>query len=255
MTIKAQVWRAVEIAGNMILLGCLFAAIAPNVVRAQGAYPPDGYALAESYPTPGYPPARYPRSEGFNRFEPKYTFSLFLGSRFGGNIAINTPNVDYLPISSSLNWGFNAGARLVPHLFAEFMWNRQTTTLSAHDIPTNAIVPLTDNAHLDLYQGSLLYEIWASSRVRPYVVGGIGLTHFDSHGILSFSDRFSYNLGGGVKYLFAPHMALRGEMRWSPSRTTSSSTTFCDPFLGCFVTSISSHAEQGQANIGLEFRF
>jgi len=161
----------------------------------------------------------------------------------------------YLPINSSLNWGFNAGARLVPHLFAEFMWNRQTTTLSAHDIPTNQNVLLTNNAHLDMYQGSLLYEIWASSKVRPYVVGGIGFTHFDSHGILSFSDRFSYNLGGGVKYLFAPHLALRAEMRWSPSRTTSSKTTFCDPFLGCFVTPISNHAEQGQANIGLEFRF
>ena len=122
-------------------------------------------------------------------------------------------------------------------------------------LPTNQNVLLTNNAHLDMYQGSLLYEIWASSKVRPYVVGGIGFTHFDSHGILSFSDRFSYNLGGGVKYLFAPHPALRAEMRWSPSRTTSSKTTFCDPFLGCFVTPISSHAEQGQANIGLEFRF
>ena len=189
------------------------------------------------------------------RFEPNYTFSLFLGSRFGGNIAINNPNVDYLPISSSLNYGFNAGARFAPHFYGEFLWNRQTTTLSAHDIPTNQIVPLTNNAHLDMFQGSLLYEFWASSRVRPFIVGGIGFTHFDSQGILSFSDRFSYNLGGGVKYLFAPHVALRTEMRWSPSRTTSSSTTLCDPFLGCFVTPISNHLQQAQANIGLEFRF
>lgn len=249
MTIKALALRAVEIAGSLISLACLLAAIAPRTARAQGGYP------SQPYPPPNYPSQRRPRYEGFNRFEPKYTASLFVGGRFGGNIAINTPNVDYLPIGSSLNWGFTAGVRLVPHLFAEFMWNRQTTTLSAHDIPTNTIVRLTNNAQLDLYQESLLYEIWASSRVRPYLVGGIGLTHFDSHGILSFSNRFSYNLGGGVKYLFAPHMALRAEMRWSPSRTTSSSTNFCDPFLGCFVTSVSNHAEQGQANIGLEFRF
>jgi opacity protein-like surface antigen len=255
MTMKARVWRAVEIAGSLLSLGCLFVAIAPGTAHAQGRYPPDSNPPPGSYPPPSYPRPRKPDTAGYNRFEPKYTFSLFLGSRFGGNIAVNTPNVDYLPIDSSLNWGFNAGARLMPHLFAEFMWNRQTTTLSAHDIPTNQTVTLTDNAHLDMYQGSLLYEIWASSKVRPYVVGGIGFTHFDSHGILSFSNRFSYNLGGGVKYLFAPHLALRAEMRWSPSRTTSSKTTFCDPFLGCFVTPISNHAEQGQANIGLEFRF
>ncbi len=249
MSMKRYVCRAVEIAGGLIWLGCLFAAIAPSAAHAQEIYPVD------VYPPAAYPAAGSPSPAGFNRFEPKYTFSLFLGSRFGGRIAINTPNVDYLPISDSLNWGFNAGARFAPHFFGEFMWNRQTTTLSAHDIATNQIVPLTNRAHLDMYQGSLLYEIWASSKVRPFVVGGIGVTDFDSHGVLSFGDRFSYNFGGGVKYLFAPHLALRAEMRWSPSRTTSSNTTFCDQFLGCFTTPITSHANQGQANIGLEFRF
>ena len=249
MSMKARVLRAVQVAGSLFSLGCLFALIAPATAHAQELYSP------QSYSPPNYPSPGHPDTAGFNRFEPKYTFSLFLGARFGGNIAINTPNVDYLPISDSLNWGFNAGARIAPHFFGEFMWNRQTTTLSAHNISPAGIVPLTDNAHLDMYQGSLLYEIWASSKLRPYVVGGIGFTHFDSYGILSFSNRFSYNLGGGVKYLFAPHLALRAEMRWSPSDTTSSSTNFCDPGLGCFTTPITNHAEQGQANIGLEFRF
>jgi len=245
--------RLVRITISLISLACLFTAISPSAARAQGEYPSEG-----SYPSQGGypPPARSPSPTGkFNRFEPKYEFSLFLGTRFGGNIALNTPNVDYLKINPSLNWGFNAGARIAPHLFGEFMWNRQTTTLSAHDTPTNQVVPLTNHAHLDMYQGSLLYEVWASSRIRPFVVGGIGFTHFDSNGILSFSNRFSHNLGGGVKYLFAPPLALRAELRWSPSQTTSSSTVFCDPFLGCFTTSISSHAEQWQANIGIEFRF
>ncbi|HET6144107.1 MAG TPA: porin family protein [Candidatus Acidoferrales bacterium] len=249
MSTKEHLLRAFKMAGILILLVCSSAMIAPSLAHAQGSY------QAESYASPGDPPPVPPSPAGFSRFEPKYVFSLFLGSRFGGNIALNTPNVDYLPISNSWNYGFNAGARFAPHFFGEFMWNRQTTTLSAHDISTNQTVPLTNNAHLDMFQGSLLYEIWASGKVRPFVVGGIGFTHFDSHGILSFSDRFSYNLGGGVKYLFAPHLALRAEMRWSPSRTTSSSTTFCDQSLGCFVTPISNHAEQGQANVGLEFRF
>ncbi len=257
MTTKAQMLRAVKLAGILISLGCLSAAIAPSTAYAQGQGepPPDGNPPSGNYPQSGNPPPRHREPRGYSRFEPKYTFSLFVGDRFGGKININTPNVDYLPISSGLNWGFNAGVRVVPHLFGEFMWNRQTTTLSAHDIPTNQIVTLTNNAHLDMYQGSLLYEVWTRSKLRPYAVGGIGFTHFDSHGILSFSNRFSYNLGGGVKYLFAPPLALRAELRWSPSRTTSSDTTFCDPFLGCFVTPISNHAEQWQANLGIEFRF
>ena len=142
--------------------------------------------------------------------DPKYEISLFVGARMGGRINLNTPNVDYLHIDNSLNWGFNVGKRIVPNFFVEFMWNRQTTTLKAHDVPTNRLTTLTTHAQLDMYQGSLLYEFPTSSQLRPFVVGGIGFTHFDSHGILSFSNRFSYNLGGGVKYLFAPQVAARG---------------------------------------------
>jgi len=271
MNAKRGVLRLLRMAAALIPVASLLAAIAPSSAHAQGQYPypPPGYPPPATYPPPGSypppsyppprdypPPERYPQASGrFKRFEPKFTFSLFVGARFGGNIAVNAPNVDYLPISSSPNYGFNLAARMAPHLFAEFMWNRQTTTLSAHDVPTNQIVPLTDGAHLDMYQGSLLYEFWTHSHLRPYAVGGLGFTHFNSLGILSFSDRFSYNLGGGVKYLFAPQIALRAELRWSPSRTTSSSTVFCDPFLGCFTTPITNHAEQWQSNVGLEFRF
>lgn len=185
-----------------------------------------------------------------NRFE----IEPFVGARFGGRITINTPDVDYLPIDASLNWGFTTGVGIVPHLFGEFMFNRQTTTLSAHDVLLGQTVPLTNRAHLDLYHFGLLYEFWTRGMLRPFVAGGIGDTHFDSHGVLSFEDRFSYNLGGGIKYLFAPQVALRAELRWSPSRTTASSTTFCDPALGCFTTPVNHHAQQGQADIGLEFR-
>ena len=186
-----------------------------------------------------------------NRFE----IEPFAGARFGGRITINTPDVDYLPIDSSLNWGFTTGVSIIPHLFGEFMFNRQTTTLSAHDTLLGQTIPLTTRAHLDLYHFDLLYEFWTPSKIRPFVVGGIGDTHFDSHGVVSFENRFSYNLGGGVKYLFTPQVALRADVRWSPSRTTAASTTFCDPSLGCFTTPVNRHAEQGQAEIGLEFRF
>jgi len=210
-------------------LACIFTAIAPSTARAQGYY-----AAREST---------------------KFTFTPFVGVRFGGKISLNNPDVDRINIDSSLNWGFNAGVGIAPNLFGEFMWNRQTTTLAAHHVFTNNAVTLTDQAHVDLYQVSLLYEFWEHSPIRPFVVAGIGVTHFDSFGILDFSNRFSYNLGGGVKYRLAPQVALRAELRYSPSRTTSSNTTFCDPSFGCFTTPINNHAQQGQANVGVELRF
>ena len=77
---------------------------------------------------------------------------------------------------------------------------------------TDQTTTLTNKAHLDMFQGSLLYEIPMRSQLWPFVVAGVGFTHFDSHGVLSFSNRFSYNIGGGVKYLFAPQVALRAEL-------------------------------------------
>ena len=119
-----------------------------------------------------------------NRFE----IEPFAGARFGGRITINTPDVDYLPIDSSLNWGLTTGVSIIPHLFSEFMWNRQTTTLSAHDTLLGQTIPLTTRAHLDLYHLDLLYEFWTPSKIRPFVVGGIGDTHFDTHRVVSFED-------------------------------------------------------------------
>ncbi len=238
---------------TLVLLACVSVAIAASAAHAQDApYPRPPYPPPQRYPQ--RPPRRYP--ERSRTEDARFTFSPFVGTRFGGRIAINTPSVDYLSIHSSVNYGFNAGAGILPHLFGEFMFNRQTTGLSAHHSSDGSMVTLTNNAHLDLYQFSLLYEFpTANSQLLPFVVAGIGDEHFDSHGILSFSDRFAYNLGGGVKYLLTPQIALRAEMRWSPSRTTSSSTRFCDPSLGCFTTPITNHAQQGQANIGVEFRF
>src|SRR5579862_5793573 len=128
-----------------------------------------------------------------NHEDTRYTFSPFIGARMGGRIDVSTPNVDYLPIDSSLNWGFNFGARVVDHLYGEFMWNRQTTTLTAHHTATGTETTLTNNAHLDMYQANLLYEFPTYSRVVPFVVGGVGFTYFDSHGVLNFNYRGSYN--------------------------------------------------------------
>src|ERR1700674_4921915 len=98
------------------------------------------------------PPAARAQTRHTGETGPRFTFSPFLGVRLGGRIDINTPNVDYLAIHSSFNGGFNLGARIMPGLYGEFMWNRQSTTLSAHDTQSNTMTTLTNHAHLDMYQ-------------------------------------------------------------------------------------------------------
>ncbi|HUJ31926.1 MAG TPA: outer membrane beta-barrel protein [Candidatus Acidoferrum sp.] len=179
----------------------------------------------------------------------------FGGARFGGVIDVNTTDVDYLPIKSSWNYGVMADYTVWPQFQAEFMFNHQPTDLDQHVIATDSRQFLT-SADIDMYQWGFLFALKPpEARLQPFIVGGLGFTHFKAGGDLPFTNRFSYNLGLGAKYFFNRHVGLRAEARWSPSRTTTQQGTFCDPFFGCEIVPVASHAEQGQANIGLIFRF
>lgn len=193
----------------------------------------------------------------------EYEVTPFFGARVGGNIdesAVGNPNVDFLKIKNSENYGIMAGVTFWGHFEGEFMWNRQPTSLSSHN-PNDDTFTFLSNMNLDMYQGDILYQFRSSdSKFRPFIVGGLGLSHFgvppvSGQSVLGFSNRFSYNLGGGVKYFFTPHVGLRLEARWSPTDTTQGQGQFCDEFGNCFPTAITNKAEQGQANIGLIFRF
>lgn len=186
----------------------------------------------------------------------------FGGSRFGGVININSQGfspIDELTIKSTWDYGIIGDVDLLPDslpgLQAEFMWSRQPTNLGAHNANTGVTTP-AGNVTLDNYQWSVLHNMRnPDARIRPFVVAGLGFTHFGSYGALPFDNRLSFNLGGGVKYFFARHAGLRLDVRWMPSRTTSQVGTFFDPFYGYYQANIHNYAQQFQANLGLIFRF
>ncbi|HKV06089.1 MAG TPA: outer membrane beta-barrel protein [Candidatus Acidoferrales bacterium] len=189
------------------------------------------------------------------------TFELtpFGGSRFGGLIDFNSGPSDFFAIRSTWDYGAWLDVDLVPHAQAEFMWNHQPTVLSAHD-PATGTLSRVGQANLDMYQWGILYSfLRPESPVQPYFAGGLGFTHFNAHSgsmdFLPFANRFSYNMGLGVKYFPTRHLGLRLDARYSPTRTTSSNALFCDPFFGCFVARVPNYAQQGQVNLGVIFRF
>jgi opacity protein-like surface antigen len=195
--------------------------------------------------------------------EPHRNFEItpFGGSRFGGVIDTlgASSAIDELTIKSTWDYGIIGDVDLLPNslpgLQAEFMWSQEPTTLGAHNSLTGLTSPL-GKLTLNNYQWGIDYNLGArTSRLKPFVVAGMGFTHFSSAGALPFDNKLSFNLGGGVKYFFVPHAGVRFDVRWVPSRTTSQVETFFDPFFGFFQANVNNYAQQFQANLGLIFRF
>ncbi|MGA8222108.1 MAG: outer membrane beta-barrel protein [Candidatus Acidiferrales bacterium] len=188
----------------------------------------------------------------------RFELTPFGGTRFGGQVDLTTPNmqdVDYLKIKSTWDYGVIGTFTLWPKFQLEAMWNRQPTQFEAHNATTGAFAAPTD-ATLDMFQFGPLYEFGNEhAKLKPFITGGLGFTNFHSNGVLPFDNRFSANVGGGVKYFFTRHVGMRLEARYSPTETSTSTGLVCDPFVGCFNTRTRNYAQQGQANFGLILRF
>lgn len=181
----------------------------------------------------------------------------YFGGKFGGRVQFNSPFVDYDKIKSSGDFGVLFGYNVWDTFQAEFMWNRQPTTISAHNLSNNSFSTI-GNTNMDMYQFDILYPFRSrEAKFRPFFGAGMGWTHFgNGDNLIGFSNRFSYNLGGGVKYFFTQLFGLRLDVRYLATRTTPTTSQQCDPFSGlCFTVQTTAHAKQGEANLGLIFRF
>ena len=196
--------------------------------------------------------------------QPKRNIEItpFGGSRFGGVINTNSGGIspiDEFTIKSTWDYGVIGDIDLLPDslpgLQGEFMWSQEPTELGAHNATTGITLP-AGKLTLNNYQWGIDYNLGArTSRLKPFVVAGMGFTHFSSPGTLPFDNKLSFNLGGGVKYFVVRHAGVRFDFRWVPSRTTSHVETFFDPFFGFFNANVNDYAQQFQANLGLIFRF
>lgn len=192
----------------------------------------------------------------------KIELTPFGGTRFGGKILVsdsNNPNINYLAIKSSIDYGAFFDYSLWDNFQAEVMWVRQPTDLRAHDFTNDSLTTLTDTK-LDSFTFGVAYSFKpVEAKFKPFLAGGLGFTNFTNtdnpnNVFLGFHNRFTYNIGGGFKYYFSKYVGLRFDLRYAPTRTLPQNVQECGPF-GCFIAQQTGHANQGEANLGLILRF
>jgi hypothetical protein len=163
--------------------------------------------------------------------------------------------IDRLRVNDAVAFGTFLDYSLSEHFQAEFMWNRNNTSYSAHDLLTNTYI----NAYhsiIDQYQFGGLYMFRSSDvKLRPYLAASLGFTHDENGSNTPNRTDFSYSLGGGVKYYATRHIGLRADLRYLPTYGSSSNELYCNPFYGCYYANVSHYLNRGSFTGGIIFKF
>jgi opacity protein-like surface antigen len=173
-------------------------------------------------------------------------------------VASSVNTVDRLRADAGASFGTFVDYSLTDNSQAELMWARNYTTFQAHDLTTNTYSKAFDSAY-DQFQLGFLFMFRNSERkLRPFIAGSIGATHeANSGGSATQPDRtmFAFGLGGGAKYDVSKHFSLRGDLRYLPSRASSTPGVVCDAFGNCFQQNISHYLNRVNLTVGFAFKF
>lgn len=153
-----------------------------------------------------------------------YELTPFAGLHLGGSFEDNGTGVG-LDVKDGGSFGFILGIPDEPDTRYEFLYGFQRTRLEGEG--TFGGEPLFDlDVHYFHLGGS--YRIPTGGKVRPFVAGGLGATHFsprgDGPGAKTY---FSVSLGGGAMVPVSGRVALRLEGRGFLTVLPDDAEVFC----------------------------
>jgi len=200
---------------------------------------------------------------------PKVEFTGLVGWTLSDGVsgdpykAGNGKTYDRVDPDDSMNFGFSLGFFLSPSAEVGFLWRRQATALTLSGI--NSVDKLAD-INIDGYHGYGAYYFGdPEGKVRPYIMGGLGMTHYGGISFtkasgqtadVSGNSQFSTTWGAGVKVNASPNVGLKLGMQWTPTYIKSDAEGWwCDPWFGCYVVGSSQYSNQFEFTGGIAFRF
>jgi hypothetical protein len=193
----------------------------------------------------------------------RFELTPFVGYETSGSYPVSvftttggtTVPIDRLRVNGATAFGAFFDYSLTENFQPEFMWNRNNTSYSAHDVLTNSYFRAFHSG-VDQFQFGGLYMFRNSEvKLRPYVAVSVGFTHDTNNNGNPDRTAFSWSLGGGVKYFANRHFGFRGDARYLPTYGSSSQATYCDPFFGCYPTTVHNYLNRGSFTGGIIFRF
>jgi opacity protein-like surface antigen len=175
----------------------------------------------------------------------------FVGTRVGGEFDdVQTPLISEVEIDDGASAGLIFNVNFGDNWQLEVSGSRQSTELIVKGSLEGSI-----DADVDYYHIGGGYQFFdSSSDWRPFVTVSLGSTNFDPDGDIDSESKFSFGLGGGVKYHFNDRLGVRFQGRWVSTEVNEDDEVWCDPFF-CYQVEDTNFVNQFEVGVGLVIRF
>jgi opacity protein-like surface antigen len=176
-------------------------------------------------------------------------------------VAGNGQVFDAVDVKDSASWGLGGGFHVNERFEVGFLFLQQMSTLAVDGTSSLDIGDMNVNTYHP-YLGFNFGD--TDARVRPYVMIGLGATHFSSVEFTALgavretpsNTQFSTSWGAGIKMYPAPNFGIRVGVQWTPTYIkTDSEGWWCDPYWGCYVVGDPQYANQLHFQGGVTARF
>ena len=141
------------------------------------------------------------------------------------------PELDGLDVRGGFTLGAQAGRSLGRRWGVEVLWTQQHT---AQQVGIGgATADLFSFTIDDVHANAVYHFANPDAALRLFVLGGLGASYFSGGGLPS-ETKFSWAIGGGVKYYPWKSIGIRGLVRYKPVVLADKGAgDFCDPFGFC----------------------
>jgi peptidyl-prolyl cis-trans isomerase SurA len=189
--------------------------------------------------------------------------AAFAGYRIGGTASPQgNTYIDRVGIPSSLSFGAAVEYPLSDKWHLEALWDHQKTSLKVDFTGTpleggNPERKISDLSIDTIQLGILVQSGSSDERARLFADVLLGATILSPSAPYSGVTKFSLSVGAGAKYWLTEHFGGRFAIRWMPVylNSTSSGYSYCDPIYGCYAYWNNNYLSQGDASLGVIYKF
>jgi opacity protein-like surface antigen len=177
----------------------------------------------------------------------KFEASGLFGYTTAGDLEPVARELQSYEIGGGFTWQGQFDYFITHHLGVEASWAQREGGLT---LSTSAGTGELFEIEQGQLLGSLVYQWGAEeSKVRPFVLGGLGATFFQADDIPS-ETKLAWAVGGGAKLFLHRKLGIKLQAKYNPTLLNDESSDFCDPFGFC-ASSVSSF----ELLSGVVFRF